>query len=66
MIDVDAYREGYAVGYLDGKDEGYTQGYHDASTDYDIRISKYWAELQTLNARISYLEKQLGDTDGYV
>ena len=64
MIDVDAYREGYAVGFFDGKDQGYADGYHDAVLDYEPRISKYWAELQTLNARISYLEKQLGASNG--
>ncbi len=49
------WENGYSAGWEEGKYEGYTQGRVDAITDYESRISKMWAELHTLNARIDYL-----------
>jgi flagellar biosynthesis/type III secretory pathway protein FliH len=51
------YIDSYSEGFEKGRDIGYALGYKDAEDIYEYRISKYWAELQTLNARISYLEK---------
>lgn len=53
------FEDGYGVGWVEGRDTGYAEGYYAAVQDYEPRISRYWAELQTLNARISHLEKQL-------
>lgn len=50
------YDDGYYVGFEEGKTEGYNSGWEDANRDFEPRIAKYWAELQTLNARVSYLE----------
>lgn len=59
----DGYEEGYAVGWQEGKYVGYEQGYLDAEKDYELRLAKYWSELEMLNARISYLEKLTGGTN---
>ena len=50
--DYDNWKRGYQVGYEDC--------YIDMSTHYEQRISAIWAELQTLAARVSYLEKHTG------
>ncbi len=54
------YDSGYVVGYDFGRHEGYVEGYNDCVEDYEPRIQKMWVEIQTLNARIGYLEKQAG------
>lgn len=59
MYTHDSYEAGYGVGFDEGRLEGYSQGYLDSTHDFDHRLSKYWAELHTLNARVDYLEKIL-------
>lgn len=56
---MDSYTVGYSIGFDDGKNFGYTKGYQDAEQDLEPRLGKYWAELQTLNARVDYLTKVL-------
>ncbi len=53
----DTYNDGYYWGMQEGQTIGYEQGYADAVNDLEPRITKLWVELQTLNARIAYLEK---------
>lgn len=57
---METYDDGYVVGFEEGRYRGYEDGYSDAVTDYEQRLAKYWAELATLNARISYLERIIG------
>ncbi len=54
------YDDGYTDGHYEGYERGYDEGWIDAQADFEPRIAKYWAELQTLNARIAYLEKFTG------
>lgn len=54
----------YAVGWEEGRRDGIIEGYSEAVNDYEPRIAKFWAEMHTLNARIDYLETQLGQTYG--
>ncbi len=61
MYTDDGYAAGMAEGYQQGLSEGYADGYQAAERDYQDRLAKYWAELQTLNARIDYLEKKLNE-----
>ncbi len=51
------YEDDYLVGFDEGVRRGYDDGWNDAQADFEPRIAKYWAELQTLNARIAYLER---------
>lgn len=59
LTSLNAWDDGYSIGWQEGKHEGYTQGYNDAVRDYELRLKKYWAELQTLNARVDYLNDVL-------
>lgn len=52
------YEEGYVVGWSEGRHIGYTEGYNDAVVDMEPRVARLWAELQTLNARIDYLQNR--------
>lgn len=55
----------YMIGYNQGKKEGIEMGYQTAFEDLEPRIAKMWAEIQTLNARIDYLNKVLeGENHG--
>lgn len=54
------YDDGYVIGFEEGIRRGYDSGWADAYQDFEPRINKYWAELQTLNARIAYLEHHTG------
>ena len=51
------YDDDYDAVYLEGKDDGYAEGYADCSYIYEGRLAHMWGEIQTLNARVSYLEK---------
>jgi flagellar biosynthesis/type III secretory pathway protein FliH len=64
MIDsvYDNYENGYGVGWEEGRQQGYTEGYNDAVYQYETRLAAYWTELQTLNARIDYLEHTINGT----
>lgn len=53
------YEDGFAQGWQEGRDIGYSEGWNDARDHYEARLSKMWAELQTLNARIEFVNKQL-------
>lgn len=57
------YDDGYVIGFEEGLRKGYDSGWNDAWMDFEPRIAKMWVELQTLNARISYLEKHTGLED---
>lgn len=57
------FEDGYSIGWFEGRDTGYTEGYYAAVQDYEPRLARYNAELLTLNARISYLEKLTGGTN---
>lgn len=63
MINDWKYDDGYYVGFEEGKRIGYDQGWVEAQLDFEPRIARYWAELQTLNARIDYLERHTGLED---
>lgn len=56
MYDYGTYEDGWAIGFNEGRERGYSEGYEDSSRDYEERLAAMWVELQTLNARISYLE----------
>ena len=53
----------YWAAFDDGRTKGYNEGWEDATRDFEPRIARYWAELQTLNARIDYLEKLTGGSN---
>jgi flagellar biosynthesis/type III secretory pathway protein FliH len=59
----DNYDSGYYEGVEEGKKIGYEEGYSDAVKTYEERLNAQWAEIQTINARISYLEHILTDFD---
>ena len=56
MQDYADYSEGFNAGWQ----TGYEDGYIDTSQQYEERISLLWVELQTLHARVDYLEKHTG------
>lgn len=58
-----SYEDGYSIGWHEGREMGYVEGYNDAVHDYEPRLAKYGAEMITLNARISYLERLTGGTN---
>ena len=58
----DSNEDSYLAGLDEGRTRGYNEGWEDANRDFEPRIARYWAELQTLNARISYLERLTGGT----
>lgn len=53
------FTNGYDDGYVKGHTEGYEDGYIDAAQTYEPRLSQMWVELQTLNARVDYLNTLL-------
>ncbi len=55
----DSYEDGYAVGWEEGRFRGFDEGYAEASMHYEQRLAAYWAELQTFNARMDYIETQM-------
>ena len=56
MTEYNQYEDGYSVGWQEGRRIGVEEGYMEASVQYEQRMSALWAELQTLNARLDYLE----------
>lgn len=60
MMDFDNYESGYAVGWDEGRHLGYAEGLEDCFYTFEQRLSAYWTELATLNARIDYLERLTG------
>lgn len=54
-----SFDDGYVVGFDEGRKVGYTEGYEQATQDTENRLAKYWAELQTLNARVDYINTQM-------
>lgn len=60
MFQWTGYDEGFADGWEEGRGIGFQEGYAETARAYEERISALWAELQTLNARIDYLEKHTG------
>ena len=58
------FDSGYLIGWDEGRYQGIDEGYSRAVNDYEPRIAKLWAELQTLNARIDYLSKVLDGKTG--
>lgn len=66
MLDNDRladWDEGYIQGWEEGRQKGRLEGFSDASDAYEERILKLWGELQTLNARMDYLNNQLNKHD---
>jgi hypothetical protein len=57
------YDDGYCIGWDAGRQAGLVEGYNEAVADYEPRLAKYWTEMVTLNARISYLERLTGGTN---
>ncbi len=59
------YNDGYCVGWEEGRQSGLQEGYNEAYEDlvelYEKRIKALYTELQTLNARVDYLNKKLDD-----
>lgn len=55
-----SYEDGYNAGWEEGKMKGYNTGYTDASQEFEQRLSLFWVELQTLNARLDHLEQMTG------
>lgn len=60
MLEWSKYDEGYADGWDEGRSQGFQEGYTETAQTYEERISALWAELQTLNARVDYLERHTG------
>ncbi len=55
------YDDGYYYGWEQGNRAGIIEGFAAAEKEYEQLLGKYMAELQMLNARISYLEHIAGD-----
>lgn len=64
MLEFNKYDEGYADGWDEGRSQGFQEGATEIGQSYEERISALWAELQTLNARVSYIEKHTGLVQG--
>ncbi len=56
MAEYNGYEDGYSVGFEEGRRLGIEEGYMEASEQYEQRLTAFWVEMQTLNARIDYLE----------
>ncbi len=59
MTEYSGYEDGFSVGWEEGRYVGQQEGYAECQVEYEQRLGAYWAELQTLNARLDYLEAQL-------
>lgn len=57
------YEDGFADGFENGREAGILEACANTNVVYEERMKKLWAEMQTLNARISYLDKQLTEFD---
>ncbi len=58
------YDDGYYYGWEQGNRAGLKEGFDVAAKEYEYVLAKYVMELEILNARISYLERLTGGTNG--
>lgn len=60
----DGYDDGYYYGWEDGNRQGLLEGFEAAAKEYETTLVRYVAELEMLNARITYLENLTGGSHG--
>jgi len=60
-MEFSGYEDGYSVGWEEGRRVGFDEGMAETVEIYEPRLAKFWAEMQTLNARINYVENLLNE-----
>lgn len=51
------YDDNWIEGWEEGRQMGFEEGCIETAQIYEPRLAAFWVELQTLNARIAYLER---------